>query len=57
MFLGQEVTIFDKELKNILHEGIFRGVNALGHAVLEEQGREVSVHIGRRREKRAVVSV
>lgn len=34
MFKGQKVKIMDKELKNVLNEGIFLRINEYGHAIL-----------------------
>jgi hypothetical protein len=37
------VIIFDASLKNILHEGIFEGINEYGHAIIGEQGKKIIV--------------
>ena len=41
-FIGQHVSIYDIGLKNVEHEGIFKGINEYGHAILENNEKPVT---------------
>ena len=49
MFIGQKVNIFDHKLEHIEHTGIFRGINSYGHAIIEENSKEITISNGRMR--------
>jgi hypothetical protein len=37
LYKGQKVKIYDFDLENITHQGVFTGINEYGHAILEGQ--------------------
>lgn len=39
MYLDEKVVIKDETLTKVLEEGIFRGLNKFGHAIIERDGK------------------
>ena len=49
VFINEPVKIFDVALKEVLHEGVFKGINEYGNAILVKDKEEITVAGGRMR--------
>ena len=53
VFISEPVKVFDVALKEVLHEGVFKGINEYGNAILVKDKEEVTVTGGRMRRANA----
>ena len=49
MYLNEKVTIMDHTLTEVLHEGVFTGINEYGHATLMKEGSYFPVNVSQGR--------
>lgn len=49
-YVGEQINIYDLQLQNVLHTGVFKGIDNFGHVMLEvEGGKTISVMDGKMR--------